>query len=44
LLDASANEEPLQDEYDRERKQACLDELDEAQKALEDEQVRLHHV
>jgi hypothetical protein len=41
--DVSANGEPLQGEYDRERQQACLDELDEAQKALEDEQARLHH-
>lgn len=43
MLDASASEEPLQDEGDRERQRARLDELDKAQKALEDEQVRLHH-
>jgi hypothetical protein len=44
LPDASASKEPPQDEYNREWQQTHLDELDEAQKALEDEQARLHHM
>jgi hypothetical protein len=41
--DASASKEPPQAGDDRKRQCARLDELDEAQRALEEEQGRLHH-
>jgi hypothetical protein len=43
LPDASASEEPPQDEGDCELQRAHLDKLDEAQKALKDEQAKIHH-
>jgi hypothetical protein len=42
-LDASTSEEAPQAGGDRDRQRARLYELDEAQKALEEEQARLHH-